>query len=143
MGLYQYIRSEVLHVGGGEGMREIKVRSWDTELKQYVYRFNYNDYEISDDDGSIYITKNIETSGETPLLELEQFTGLHDKTGKEIYEGDIIVLGTNKPCVVNYDSKRACFSADIIGRGNTCFHTDFWSKGEVIGNIHENPELLK
>ena len=42
-------------------MREIKFRAWDTEIQEYVTSFNYNDYEISDEDGEIYITKNIET----------------------------------------------------------------------------------
>jgi len=75
-----------------------------------------------------------------------QFTGLTDKNGKEIYEGDIITgaLPTKKS-IIGWSKKFASF----------CIRTDGWmfehwfgatcdpENCEVIGNIHENPELLK
>lgn len=124
-------------------MREIKFRAWDTDLNKYVHAFNYNDYEISDDEGDIYITKNMETSGETPLLELEQFTGLFDKNGKEIYEGDILKRESFISWVITFNN--SCFCAANITlpyRPFTLFDVDM-SQREVIGNVHENKDLLK
>ena len=121
-------------------MRKIKFRAWDTDLNKYVHAFNYNDYEISDDEGDIYITKNMETSGETPLLELEQFTGLFDKNGKEIYEGDIVrqtVLLSGES--VNNPVK--WIDCGFIANG--LLGTREAENCEVIGNINENKDLLK
>ena len=84
----------------------------------------------------------------SPFLELEQFTGLRDKNGKEIYEGDILY-----PCVIDgiICKSEVIFSPGayckiIIGEKKEgieqllCEHIKF---SEIIGNIHENPELLK
>ena len=76
-----------------------------------------------------------------------QFTGLFDKNGKEIYEGDVLMFQISVKRVVGYeDSHRACFSlldqhlhySSSFGSGT---YESFYC--EVIGNIHDNPELLK
>lgn len=64
---------------------------------------------------------------------LMQFTGLKDKNGIEVYEGDIM-LGNKKTLIVYY--KDGCFQTDF---GLLAFSS---SNREIIGNIHENPELL-
>lgn len=76
--------------------------------------------------------------------EIMQFTGLLDKNGKEIYEGDIVkhnrfgVKGDND--IIQYDSESASF---LITNGprRLILRTD--SDCAVIGNIYENPELLQ
>ena len=81
---------------------------------------------------------------EEPIL--MQFTGLKDKNGKEIYEGDIV---KNKSEL--YKVKFACGAFGVINIENDMDASPFCSGGkwekwlkeiEVIGNIYENPELL-
>lgn len=87
-------------------------------------------------------------------LSVGQFTGLHDRNGNEIYEGDIIRSfdSQGEPIihVIEYDNNDAKFI--VILSGYTKY--DFGCGGinqkwinefgkEVIGNIHDNPELLK
>ena len=75
-----------------------------------------------------------------PIKYVRQFTGLHDKNGKEIYEGDIIRDSTDQFQVWIEEG------AILIG-ANDKYCDDFLlnfdvAKMEVIGNIYENPELL-
>lgn len=71
-------------------------------------------------------------------LEIEQYTGLRDKNGNEIYEGDVI---QNKHGVV----EEVVFSIDSFAcKKETNYRTMCdWEEVTVIGNIHENPELLE
>ena len=74
-----------------------------------------------------------------------QFTGLKDKNGKEIYEGDIvkgIALGSFGERIVEVEFKDGGFYPFTQGCGKDLYLIHF-ENSEVIGNIYENPELLK
>lgn len=74
-----------------------------------------------------------------------QLTGLHDNNGKDIYEGDIVLMenvvgyGSCKG-VVKWDDNRGYWYTDYKGDYD---HRITGADGFVIGNIHDNPELLK
>ncbi len=132
-------------------MREIKFRAWDKELAEmnrvtsihFIDEFNKNKgYE-----DVVYVEGQIDA---TPLskIELMQDTGLKDKNGKEIYEGDIIknnfaeTIGSIMFADCGYWIKT--INKDIFD--NTIYHVLGQYDGEVleiIGNIYENPELLE
>lgn len=70
----------------------------------------------------------------TPLM---QFTGLLDKNGKEIYEGDLTSCLGNKPKEVIFH--KGCFCHKVGEKDYHIFGEKDW---EIIGNIYENPELI-
>ena len=119
-------------------MREIKFRAWDVFKKKMDTFENYLDWCKENDMETTPFHK-------TRRWILMQYTGLLDKSGFEIYEGDIVKeLGfLPEPReeiikVVEWDSTRAGFLGKRIS--GTGFGVVI---GEVIGNIYENPELLK
>jgi len=78
------------------------------------------------------------------LIEVDQdsigeFTGLKDKNGKEIYEGDIVNTNNETPFIVKYDNTCCAFLW-----GDYYFEDRVEErKVKIIGNIYENPELIK
>lgn len=120
-------------------MREIKFRAWDKILKRLLYW----------DEIKLFRLEVLEQN--CPLI-LMQFTGLCDKNGKEIYEGDVIEYtyrdGWKEKLKIDFDPLKGYFAAGytyrlmgMVAKGDT---SDPDTKCiEVISNIYENPELLK
>jgi uncharacterized phage protein (TIGR01671 family) len=86
------------------------------------------------------------------LTHYGQFTGLKDKNGKEIYEGDVINLHDlcemiNVNAIIEWSDEGCFFRPREIRTnrkgGRYWFYWDFITDIEIIGNIYENPELLK
>lgn len=133
-------------------MREIKFRAWDKEEKNFMY-FNATNGLLSECD-EVYAKRNIRG--------IDQFTGLKDKHGKEIYEGDLFDFGgfgVIEVCNGWYDNGGEYEDADfglgwyLLGHLEDCLychgiaHLDIEvAKGrfnkKIIGNKFENPELL-
>lgn len=111
--------------------REIKFRAWDKGFKHMAYR-EPNGYGISFSEGIGLFTK-AEYLRPSEDFELMQYTGLKDKNGKEIYEGD----------VVEFSSALISDERDVV-EYRSGFYRNFtlYEESVVIGNIHENPELL-
>lgn len=108
-------------------MREVKFRVWHDD--SYVDIYDWAGVEWFD-----------------PVFgDWEQFTGLHDKHGKEIYEGDIVAVGVYGSG--NIHNTQVVFRNSGFrlekGHGALLFPSCEAGNVEVIGNIHENPELLK
>lgn len=125
-------------------MREIKFRAWDKELK------NWADYAIAYDRLS-FLDENTgwwKTDKEGERFILCQYTGLKDNEDREIYEGDIVkaVVFSKWIGVAKYSDKNQAFVFECIDknyRGNIVFMSQFDQGFKILGNIYENPELLK
>ncbi|MGN5246038.1 YopX family protein [Lactiplantibacillus plantarum] len=117
----------------------IKFRAWNQIDSEYINEIN----AVMSLDGS-HIWWDINDSGEMKYdddpgdYKLEQFTGLKDVNGKDIYEGDIVENERGEILRVSYSAIDASFVA-----GN-CYFGSIGAGKEIriIGNVHANPELL-
>lgn len=117
-------------------IRELKFRSWDGRY------FSYLDLRTDDDMEFRHFYSNIDI--DSPI---EQYTGLKDENGKEIYEGDIVRHGKTILEIKFDEIKDSDFTYYYLGWIMECdTYTDslceYNNAVEVIGNIHENPGLL-
>ncbi len=124
-------------------MRIIKFRAWDTKKKCF--------YEPIYCDEKWFLHK-IDLEDDIPLLigtPIMQFTGLLDKNGKEIYEGDIVIpRDSDRPLKLFIESAKKPFVIkwEYSGWENIDNREEYGflsSDLEIIGNIYENPELIK
>ena len=129
-------------------MREIKFRAWDKKNKMMLLNDSLSTHFISFN-GSIGVHDNCGNvkynDGESFVSEKiipMQYTGLKDKNGNEIYEGDILSILQAETDISLKDVvvwEDAGFRMKYARFDQTCEWAD---KSEVIGNIYDNPELL-
>ena len=70
-----------------------------------------------------------------------QYTGLKDKNGVKIFEGDVLIFDGDK-FVISWDDERCGFRMDYWMFDEQYDLSEFWPTSEIIGNIHDNPEML-
>lgn len=138
--------------------RKIKFRGWDREYEKMTY-FDDEDYEykpplvfrldqVFKKDSNYDDYEDFEYNDITDSVELMQYTGLHDKNGKEIYEEDIVFIKGDTELLdikgkVEYSDTFAQFI--ITNTGNIIDEAEplgDYEDIEVIGNVFENKELL-
>ena len=123
-------------------MREIKFRAWDEDTKEMFDVFQMQYTGLMDFVVRLSVRVSDNQGWHKPLYNfiLMQYTGLKDKNGKEIYEGDIVKstsIGEEIISWVNFWD--GYFTVEGRGIAALAYKTYEW---EVIGNIYENPELL-
>lgn len=121
-------------------MREIKFRAWDKKNKQW----EYPDYITMDGEPMWFDREDgtIEDYSFTDIV-LMQYTGLKDKNEKEIYEGDILQNGKEKFTIENELGNNCGECFDVWGWDMPADENAISLWWEVIGNIYENPNLVK
>lgn len=148
-------------------MRQIKFRAWDTDKEKFIWtdfeKFTsetHSDQPIETRQGRLVLNSNYGGLGARVIF--QQFTGLKDKNGKEIYEGDVILSqgqdhkyiqvvefhNTEKTCGrgwVGVNHIRIFLNGQFQEERGVITRFSYFSfpcTCEVIGNIYETPELL-
>ena len=121
-------------------MKEIKFRAWDKNTKIMIpwdhlvkSRISFRTFRCA------LVSENSDN------IELMQYTGLKDKNGIEIYEGDILFhpLQGKRKVFYPYSETVASYGLRNVDNGMGCTLQDAHRVWEIIGNIYENPELAK
>ena len=121
-------------------MREIKFRAWNKQRKEMfeVANIDFKEKKVTLVNGIIRLSNVIFDD-----VKLMQYTGLNDKNGKEIYEGDIVVLNNienDNMCIVRYEHSSYRLEGRSLREDLSNVEDRFL---EVVGNIYENKNLLE
>lgn len=121
--------------------REIKFRAWGENIKEYLSANGKTPLPLTLKmlaEGCVY---------DPDLWEFEQYTSLKDKNGKEIYEGDIIQCHLSPISSIIFtgvvEFRPGCIMFKNFADGGSYAFNFLGAIEAVIGNIHENPELLE
>ena len=126
----------------------IKFRAWEDRGKEYI-----KDVLIGSD-GKIYFDDGVATQDDLDIS-VEQFTGLKDVNDKEIYIGDIVKVWSDMSELTMAPVIDEVISEDTLGRPGVflkpvgphviepCIYESWNNKFKIIGNVHDNPELLE
>lgn len=139
-------------------MREIKFRVWDNKNKKWLLGCELPNLGGFSMFGEVMAfgewTKVLESFSieDWEYIKLMQFTGLEDRNGIEIYEGDIVSIPLYGSTIIIWNESICSFqyAYHAIGKGtavgsrmtNTIYAHESTVKYEIIGNIYESPELL-
>ncbi|MEN6567168.1 MAG: YopX family protein [Veillonellales bacterium] len=144
--------------------RQIKFRAWDKKNKKMFAVHELSFVEENGKVGNVKLIRGYSSVGCTEFegrdmfggynikrFELMQYTGLLDKNGKEIFEGDIFRIPEsvypNRHYQIKWCNNNACFgSIGEISGESVGFNIDYGTCNkeiEIIGNIHSNPELME
>lgn len=138
-------------------MRELLYRGKCTETGQWVYgSFVMDGTELTAIEVGKkplaswgFIRRYNAATGKVDMFEVEretvgQYTGLTDKNGKKIFEGDIVIGAWNTMIVIYFDKDYLQFRARRVSAYAQEHSIDYYNNGkmEVIGNIYDNHELL-
>jgi len=120
-------------------MREIKFRAWNGGMMRYLHE---GDFII--EERGLFAPDEMGDKWKEREWPIMQYTGLKDKNGKEIYEGDIL-KDRNHFWEIILDSDGSTFSrfkAIMTGKDKLPLLIGLTKDREIIGNIYENPELI-
>ena len=115
---------------------------WPHWVKGYIPDAKHHDF-YEEGEGEYYLRHQ---------FEVMQFTGLLDRNGKKIFEGDIMALGEKNNYFVEYKTDRFWLSQTCVEKSSHPGWSDgyyriclpaYCNRYEIIGNIHQHPELLK
>ena len=132
-------------------MREIKFRGKRTDNGEWVYGFyNFTIFDDGSDELMAVIKQHIIADENGYVWSIDkntvgQFTGLKDIDETKIFEGDVIECGDGKvPTLIEWHDESHSFLAYNLKRKEFHRLDKYFIRyiGEVIGNIHDNPELL-
>lgn len=134
-------------------MRDIKIKFWDVENK-CMHHWIENFEEIAIVNGKMKPVLNNSVSDNwnwyKRSYEPLQYTGLKDKNGKEIYEGDILKFFNDVDYIIKPGYAKVVFEDGAFCCKHYKYGTEYLANMDVVdmyitvaGNIYENPELLK